>query len=479
MNILFVMRSPGYIRNYENVLQLFVERGHRVRLAFDQPGKYAETLSLGRFEGRGTVVDAGKCPKRKDKWSRLARQLRSVGDYVRYLDPRFASTEQLRRRMERKLPAWAGWLRSLPVLPGVLVKGLLAFYRFLEDKVPSDPAVESFIRDNKAEMVLVTPLVTMASEQTEIVKSARALGLPTVLCVGSWDHLTTKGLIRGRPDKVLVWNERQKQEAMELHSILADNVIVTGAQLFDQWFDRRPSSPPEAFRRRAGLDPDKPYVLFVGSTISISPPEREVQFVRRWVASIRQSTDRVVSELGVLIRPHPYNAAHWSSVDLSEFSNVAVWQHANLRTDADAEEKALYFEDEGKAAYFDSIYHSAAVVGVNSSALIESAIIDRPIFTVLAPEFKETQIGTLHFRYLLPENGGFLNVAETLEEHRAQLNRFLSSAGKVFNANRRFVEAFVRPHGLDRPSAPIFVDAVENIGRSRTSSQEKFAVHAS
>ena len=39
------------------------------------------------------------------------------------------------------------------------------------------------------------------------------------------------------------------------------------------------------------------------------------------------------------------------------------------------------------ADYYDSMFHSVAVVGVNTSALIESGIVGRPVFTVLAAEF--------------------------------------------------------------------------------------------
>ena len=35
-----------------------------------------------------------------------------------------------------------------------------------------------------------------------------------------------------------------------------------------------------------------------------------------------------------------------------------------------------------RADYFDSIYHAAAVVGINTTAQIESAIVGRPVHTL-------------------------------------------------------------------------------------------------
>src|SRR5207248_1363799 len=76
-------------------------------------------------------------------------------------------------------------------------------------------------------------------------------------------------------------------------------------------------------------------------------------------------------------------------------------------------------DESSKADYYDSIHHSAAVVGLNTTAMIEAAIVGRPVLTVLDPEYEAVQHGTLHFRYLLETGGGVLRVAETLSEHVA------------------------------------------------------------
>ena len=47
--------------------------------------------------------------------------------------------------------------------------------------------------------------------------------------------------------------------------------------------------------------------------------------------------------------------------------------------------------EDAKTDYFDSVAHADAVVGVNTSALIESAIVDRPALAFPAPEFRSSQ----------------------------------------------------------------------------------------
>jgi hypothetical protein len=115
---------------------------------------------------------------------------------------------------------------------------------------------------------------------------------------------------------------------------------------------------------------------------------------------------------------------------------------------------------EAKADYFDSLFHSAAVVGLNTSALIEAGIIGRPVHTILLPEFRGNQEGTLHFRYLI--EGGLLHVARSLDEHLQQLTNSLRQ--RDLTHTRAFVQAFVRPHGLECPATQVLTAALERVG---------------
>jgi hypothetical protein len=113
---------------------------------------------------------------------------------------------------------------------------------------------------------------------------------------------------------------------------------------------------------------------------------------------------------------------------------------------------------EAKSDYYDSMFHAAAAVGINTSALIELAIVGRPAFTLLDPEFADTQAGTLHFAHLTQTAGGILTTASSMDEHHAQLNAALAS-GAVDRGE--FLRAFVRPYGLDQRAAALMADGVE------------------
>jgi len=241
------------------------------------------------------------------------------------------------------------------------------------------------------------------------------------------------------------------REAEELHGVPRGATIATGAAKFDEWFERRPQWTREQLAERAGLDPGRPFVLYVCSSPFIAPDE--VAFVRDWLGRLRADERAGLRDVGVLVRPHPQNAAQWRDADLSELGNVSVWPRAGAQPDA----------GDARADFFESLGHSSAVVGINTSALLEAAILGKSVLVPLVPQFAGTQQGTLHFRYLLHENGGFLHVASTLDDHADQLAAALEHGDDQAAQTRRFVESFLRPHGLDRPAAPILAGEIERL----------------
>ena len=116
------------------------------------------------------------------------------------------------------------------------------------------------------------------------------------------------------------------------------------------------------------------------------------------------------------------------------------------------------------------------LVGITTSAFLEAAIVDRPVFTILAPEFRDNQEGTFHFHHLLDVGEGFLNVSRSIEEHVTQLAGML--AGGPVRANRPFVEQFIRPRGVAVAATPVFADAVEALARETSPRRSRNSVGA-
>ena len=442
------MRHLGMFRMYEPAVRELAARGHRVHLALGRGEALGWSTALDNLLAESSGITwSWLTPSTSAFWFELAKTIRLWADYLRYFQPQYDVAPKLKMRAEERVPPLLVRFSKWPAFEDPKNRRrLLGFLRTLERALPPVPEIEQQLRDEQPDLVLITPLVYLGSSQFEILRSALALGLRTAFCVGSWDHLSSKALIRDMPHRVMVWNETQKQEAVQLHGVPADRVVVTGAQCYDQWFERRPVRTRDEFCRRVGLPSDRPFILYVCSALFWGSPV-EAGFVQQWVRRLRESALPELQSVAVLIRPHPARMPEWETIDLSPFPDVAFYGSNPV-------------DDASKDDYFESLFYCSAVVGLNTSAFLEGAVVGRPVHTVLLPAFQENQEGVLHFHYLLSVGGGVLQAGRSFEEHHARLAASLRAPGES-GTNARFVREFIRPHGLDRPATPVFCDAVE------------------
>jgi hypothetical protein len=110
------------------------------------------------------------------------------------------------------------------------------------------------------------------------------------------------------------------------------------------------------------------------------------------------------------------------------------------------------------------MYHANAVAGLNTSAMIESAIVGKPVYAILPPEFHDNQEGTLHFHYLLDGPSALLHAARSFEDHARDLERAHDGSDPDPERSARFIRTFVRPRGIDVSATSRVVDALEAIG---------------
>jgi hypothetical protein len=453
MKVLFLAAHYAYYRNFESVVLALAARGHAVHLAADERESLGGKALVERLAAQSPLITYGFAPSLDDEpWFKLARKLRSASDYVRFHDAAFAPFAKSRLTLRERIPR-----AVLRVMDGGLERSRIgqralgALLRTSENLMPVSDASRAFIEDQNPDVVLVASVTAWRLPQIDHLRAARSLGRRSGVCVFSWDHLSSKALLRDVPERVLLWNDTQKQEAIEWHSVPADRIVVTGAQCYDQWFDRSPSRDRAAFCQAVGLSSEHPIILYVCSVMTPNPTESA--FVLRWIEEIRRSPDPRLRAAGILVRPHPERMEEWKGVSLERFGNAALYGRNPVSPDAQAD-------------YFDSLYHSHAVVGLVTSAFLEAAIVGRPVLTLLLPEFEMYQEGVQHFRYLMQVEGGLLRATRSLPEHLAELSSTLVAPAERDERNRRFVKAFVRPHGLDVGATTAFVAAVEEIAQA-------------
>jgi hypothetical protein len=452
VRILFSMRHLGSLRMYESVLRQLAARGHSIDILAkrrDVPGTAAapETILADVPQIRWLWEDTRVTP-----WVDLAAALRIWLDYLRYRGPRYASAPRLAERVAERVPAVLLWVSNwAPFRSPAGLRLLTGGLRTVERVLPRQPELDALMREHRPDVVLLTPLLRLGSSQIEVLRSARAHGARTGLCVASWDHLSSKARIAELPDRVFVWNDTQKDEAVELHGVPAASVVVTGAQCYDEWYDRRPVRTREAFCATLRLPADRPLILYACSAFSPATPI-EAAFVRRWIEGLRASDDPLLRSAAILVRPHPQRHDEWKEVDLSDLPDVTLYGSHPL-------------DEQSKNDYFESLYYCSAVAGLLTSAFLEASVLGRPVHVFVPPEFKERQEGLIHFHYLQTVGGGLFKATESFETHLRELGASLRAEPRA-DLNAGFVRAFIRPRGLAQAATPIFVDEVEAFAAS-------------
>ncbi len=462
VRFLLIAKQKKNVDTFETTIDELLRRGHEVTLAIQERDVERDRRLQERFASTRFLLAA--CPEaRGDAWRSVAPLLRSARDWAHYYQPAFASATKLHQRALVRLlrelgsssPLDVGRL-SLPTTSGARLRHTLAH---IESSIPSDPLHEEFILRHAPDVVLVTPGLHFGSGQSDFVKSARARGVPVWLLLFSWDNLSTKGALHVAPDRLFVWNARQVREAEELHGYPPDRVTVVGAPRFDEFFTLRTVVSRARFFAPLQLDTARPTILYLCSSRFIAADEPS--FIRTWLTMIRESGAEELRRCNVIVRPHPDVAfepvgRNSETVTWDELPQAMGWVH---RPFGDAQAVVLRTTYGTPQAFYECLHHADVVVALNTSAELEAGIVGRPVLTVLASgAAADGQAHTLHFNYLLQEQGGFVRYSPDLSTHERHLLDVLS-APRADDRIRAFVLEFLRPRG-NSAVAPLLADAL-------------------
>jgi hypothetical protein len=450
MNIVFAIHNPSLVRAFEKTFRYLSNHGHQVKVLYgryDKPhivGRALRTCQseLSNFESLPMLF--------RKKWLRLSN-IRELINYANYFRSQHPTPWEARRwlgnisrRIKKKVKKSEIGNKLLSEIDNKLLarEKILSTLKLIEHVIPPDKDILLWLKANQPDVVVASPFILPFSPEIEYIKAADALGIPTVAVVLSWDNLTTKGTFHIIPDTTFVWNDALAEEATILHDIPHDKIFITGAPVFDFWFEVQPKMNFDSFAKKVGIGAHQPYVLYLCSSKYISGDE--TSFVRAFAAVLRENPH--TAHLRVLVRPHPLNATIW---DGFEDQNIAIWPKDPSWVDTAA----------AKQDYCNSLYHSSAVIGLNTSAFLEAAILDKPCVTIITDQYRSKQTGLGHFQHLL--RGDFLEVTHSLRESASVIASILSGEDDKKEQRLRFIRDFIRPHGLDKSASEIMAKAIE------------------
>ena len=195
-----------------------------------------------------------------------------------------------------------GIIRALPVKAAI---GKLLVEPFthngsryaLSDRLVSHPAMERLFDEHRP-MLVVAANPGLVFSEVPLLRTARRRGVFSMAIDPSWDNFTNKLIPVRQVDRLVVWNDIMKSQAIELHGYGADAIRVAGAPQFDPHFRAR--TPREEFFRRIGADPSRKLIALTTTPRSLYRHHDHV--LRALVPAIRGGA---LAGAQILVRLHP------------------------------------------------------------------------------------------------------------------------------------------------------------------------------
>lgn len=453
MKIALVLTNAMFYSFFDHTVRSLYEMGHDVRIVC-RPGFAAD----GNKSGRALLKLLADLPQAKMEDARFrakgafrAGTIRELANYANFLRPGHPMPPSLpweyiymRGRLHPKI-YWAAKTRlGAAICSTSFVRWLL---RKLESFIQPEPKIVEWLEEYKPDVMVVSPYIWSTDLEIEYVKAAKQLGIPTIASVLSWDNLVSKGTYLVKPEWLFVWNQDLKKEAINLHDFEEEQVFITGAPVYDPWFDLKPSQTRTQFFEQCGISLANPFVLFLGSSKTIT--DLDVEFIKALIAHFEKVDE--AQRPSILIRPHPYAA-----FDMTTFESgwVKVFPKGGGRPDM----------DNTRQDYFNSLHYSAAVIGINTTGFLDAAIVDKPCITLMDEQMRYGQ--GAHFNYLI--NADFIEVAGERSETFAFIDRILNGVDVKMENRRKFVHNFIRPVGMEISASAVTAGAILAVGRAAT-----------
>jgi hypothetical protein len=431
--ILFCAKTSAHQPYWADILAALRERGDEVLVTYSQ----------GSAEGESPNKNYQVVPFPIKSLSRIDHLLRETRTAISY-----------RRRKDQSFYYFARWTWNLPNVISRIVRNrilgaALVWLRvdkmlgYLIEKKPPNRAVKRFLRDVKPDFVLASPANHFGSLEIECVKAARKLKIPTGIVTLSWDNLTTKGLFHAIPDILFVWNTEHKNDAESIHDVPGSSISISGAPFFEKWLKSKARLGNEReFLAKLGLEPGSRYVLYVGSTRRTAKEEDWL------VRDIREMMDDspALRDIQLVIRPHPANVEPFRGLSLER---AMVWP----------EEGVLPSERQDIDDFRRMLTGSVAVVGINTSAMIDAIVLGVPTVAFLTERYAKTQAQATHFRQLM--NSGAVGLVESIEELNGLLVDIAGRQAWQESKRQDFIERYIAPHGREYLPSAYIADRVD------------------
>ncbi|MGQ0732039.1 MAG: CDP-glycerol glycerophosphotransferase family protein [Acidobacteriota bacterium] len=378
-------------------------------------------------------------------------------------------TESVRiRRMEARANGtirWIGAKRLLAQLCAPSIVNKQTRYA-LVDRLVSHPSADRLFERHRPTM-LVTSSAGLIFSEIPLLRTAVRRGVWSAALDSSWDNFTNKLLPVRRVNRLLVWNDVMKQQAIDLHGYEADEIRVVGTPQWDRYFRDGVTLTREAFCARVGADPARKLV-----TVTTTPRElyaHHDHVIRVLVAAIRGGA--FAGPAQVLVRLHPRDELR----HYTEFDQVpeVILEKPFRQSVRSGDGLAVDVTADAQQHLADTLRHSDVIVNVASTIAVEAAIFDTPLVNVAFDGDTPSAFARSAQRYYrfthythVTRHGG-VQVAWTPDELVTCVARYLADPSLDRDGRRRVALEqcqFLDGHSAERAAGVVIEDLARLTG---------------
>ena len=281
------------------------------------------------------------------------------------------------RRAEAAAKKSIRWIRGKRLLAGVLAPSMTrkeSRYA-VSDRMVSHPLAERLFERLRPSLLVASSPGLIFSE-VPLLRTASRRAVRAMAVDPSWDNFTNKLMPVRRVDRLIVWNDLMKQQAVTLHGYAPDEVRTAGTPQWDLYFRDGTIVPRDTFLRQVGADPSRKLI-----TVTTTPRERyphHDHLLRLLIRAIEGGAGRQPAQ--ILVRLHPRD-------DRDAYAAFEGLPHVMIEkpfrsTVTAGDGLAIDITEETQRHLANTMYHSDVVVNVASTLAIEAAIFDTPVVNV-------------------------------------------------------------------------------------------------
>ncbi len=410
--VLLLLDHVGYLRHFEEL----VEECHRrtdVRLiiVFNSRRKAKSSANLTKKLLQGSKCDFyyfdGSPYRSKDNYFEVNSFFASINKIFWSLDQN-RGYEALSSRLQRKFSGMQtkenqNLVKSLTVRLKALddkqkIEVMKQISTDLEKIVKPSRRLVKLIESISPSVILASPYINGTSLNLPIYVHAKKINLPFYMIMASWDNLENKNIALPTPNKIFVWSKYHKDILLSNHGADYKNIIITGSSALTNWL-RFPAVKKESNILETNI-------LYLCSSPFISSG-KEIRIINSVINEIsRKMKEGHLFKLRIQVHPQagliPENGISMEKIKES-YPWVEFLDSGKVTLDSELQ----------REEFRTNVEWAEYCLGINTSALLEAACLDSPIFLISNEVDNRIIPATSHVRFLEKFASGVLkNLSE-------------------------------------------------------------------